>query len=255
MEFNYKQFLTENKLTSQSRVKSLFENKINEKQPVIVNGKPVDVNSIELDDVYKDDYPDFSDAYVVNATFVGTELSADELSELTENYPELINDLAHESLREGKEEDDDEFQDEPISKDIKPSKSTDNLAKKQYQLASLLKRKDELVSKFKSNEISIDQYKQMIGNIPQHIKTLSADIETLESQAAGNMDESKSKHLDKASDEALERIDGLVNRRDLELFKNALENIKNELELEGFDLRDIKSYIQRELDEFLGIYK
>jgi len=184
MEFNYKQFLTENKLTNQSKVKSLFENKINE------------------------------------------------------------------------EEDNDEFQDEPNSKDIKPSKSTDNLAEKLYQLASLLKRKDELVSKFKSNEINFDQYKQMIGNIPQKIKTLRADIETLESQAAGNMDESKDKkHMQEVSYETLERMEGLINRRDLELFKNSLENITNELEQEGFELSDIKAYIQRELDEILGIYK
>jgi len=189
MEFNYKQFLTENKLTVQARVKSLFENKINEEQSVIVNGKPIDVNSIEIDGVDKNDSPEFVDAYAINAKFEdNTDLSADELSELTEKYPELINKLAHESLREGKEEDDDEVQDEPT---IKPSKGTDALAKKQYQLATLLKRKDELVSKFKSNEISIDQYKQMIGNIPQHIKTLTADIERLESQAGGNMDESK----------------------------------------------------------------
>lgn len=110
MEFNYKQFLTENKLTSASRLRPLNE-----------------------------------------------------------------------------VEEEDSVQDEPT---IKPSKGTDALAKKQYQLATLLKRKDELVSKFKSNEISIDQYKQMIGNIPQHIKTLTADIERLESKAVGGMDES-----------------------------------------------------------------
>ena len=175
MEFNYKQFLTENKLTNQSKVKSLFENKINE------------------------------------------------------------------------EVDDDEVLDEPNIKDIKPSKSTDNLAKKQYQLATLIKRKDELVSKFKSNEISIDQYKEMIGNTPQHIKTLTADIEKLE---GGELNE-----VTLVTPEALERMDGLINRRDLELFKNSLENITNELEQEGFELSDIKAYIQRELDEILGIYK
>jgi len=198
MEFNYKQFLTENKLTPQSRVKSLFERdqsdehesnsgKINEKQSVIVNGKPVDVNSIEIDGVEMYDYPDFSDAYVINATFEdGIDLTDTELEELQEEYPDLVHELAHESIQEGKEEDDDEFQDEPTSKDIKPSKSTDNLAEKQYRLASLLKRKDELVSKFKYNEINFDQYKQMIGNIPQQIITLKADIEKLE---AGELNE------------------------------------------------------------------
>jgi hypothetical protein len=80
-----------------------------------------------------------------------------------------------------KEEEEDNLDAEPTSKDItSASKSTSELAKKQNQLAKLLKHKDELVSKFKSNEINIDQYKQMIGNIPQHIKTLTADIERLE---------------------------------------------------------------------------
>jgi hypothetical protein len=80
-----------------------------------------------------------------------------------------------------KEEEEDNLDTEPTSKDItSASKSTSELAKKQNQLAKLLKHKDELVSKFKSNEINIDQYKQMIGNIPQHIKTLTADIERLE---------------------------------------------------------------------------
>jgi hypothetical protein len=61
--------------------------------------------------------------------------------------------------------------------------------------------------------------------------------------------------MHEASYEVLERIDGLINRRDLELFKNALENITNDLEQEGFELPDIKAYIQRELDEVLGVYK
>lgn len=79
------------------------------------------------------------------------------------------------------EEEEDDLDAEPTSKDIKTAgKSTSELAKKQNQLAKLLKAKDEIVFKFKSNEINIDQYKQMIGNIPQHIKTLSADIERLE---------------------------------------------------------------------------
>ena len=70
------------------------------------------------------------------------------------------------------------------------------------------------------------------------------------------MDESKDKkHMQEVSYKTLERMDGLINRRDLELFKNSLENITNELEQEGFELSDIKAYIQRELDEILGIYK
>ena len=52
--------------------------------------------------------------------------------------------------------------------------------------------------------------------------------------------------------ETIERIEGLVNQRDLELFKNALENITNDLEQEGFELSDIKAYFQLILDEVLG---
>jgi hypothetical protein len=290
-----------------------------------------------------------------------------------------------------KEEEEDEIQDEPTSKDIKPSKSTDDLAKKQYQLASLLKRKDELVSKFKSNEITIDQYKQMIGNIPQHIKTLSADIERLESESSESselseineklnealnkdikafgqdldkrfkdagfdtlvimqpatpeqlniiktnpkavlfevsqtpetqmlvlrvnpkmiskaesivnkfqfssysgpvlkrgwtakqvqgalnpgdifkQDNDKSKGLwyfyrlakvsttvknvTEASYEVLERIEGLVNQKDLQRFKESIQYISDDLEDEGFDGSEIKAFLQREFDEMLGMWK
>jgi hypothetical protein len=56
--------------------------------------------------------------------------------------------------------------------------------------------------------------------------------------------------------EIIERIDQLVNQRDLELFKNALENITNdlEMEMEYFHLRDVKAYFQLILDEYLGKY-
>ena len=276
MEFNYKQFLTENKLTSQSRVKSLFERdqsdehesfsteieseldemlnnnkidaktrkaaqieleknigdyystyqvhnfstaieeiisdaeknlnfprspfsfhelksnniKINEEQSVEVNGKPVDINSIEVGDVYTDDYPDFVDATAVNATFEdGTELSADELSELTENYPELINELAYESLLEGKEEEDDEFQDEPSSKDIKASKGTDALANKNFEFANIMAKLKPIISKYSNKEINLDQYKEMAGNMPNQLKKLKADIEALELNEADNYED------------------------------------------------------------------
>ena len=190
MEFNYKQFLTENKLTNQSKVKALFENKINEEQSVEVNGKPVDINSIEVGDVYTDDYPDFVDATAVNATFEdGTELSPDELSELTENYPELINELAFESLLEGKEEEDDEFQDEPSSKDIKASKGTDALANKNFEFANIMAKLKPIISKYSNKEINLDQYKEMAGNMPNQLKKLKADIEALELNEADNYED------------------------------------------------------------------
>jgi predicted nucleic acid-binding Zn-ribbon protein len=70
------------------------------------------------------------------------------------------------------------MQDEPTAKDLKAgSKSTADLAKKQNQLAVLLKHKDELLDQYKKGQITIEQYKDKIGNIPQHIKNLTAQIE------------------------------------------------------------------------------
>jgi hypothetical protein len=52
--------------------------------------------------------------------------------------------------------------------------------------------------------------------------------------------------------DTLVMIEGLVNLRDLDLFKNALENITNDLEEEGFELSDVKAYFQLILNEILG---
>jgi hypothetical protein len=52
--------------------------------------------------------------------------------------------------------------------------------------------------------------------------------------------------------DTLVMIEGLINLRDLDLFKNALENITNDLELEGFELSDVKAYFQLILNEILG---
>ena len=66
-----------------------------------VNGKSIDKNSIELEDVDGNDYPDFSDAYISSATFEdGIPLSEEELEELNNKYPELVNDMAQEYLHE-----------------------------------------------------------------------------------------------------------------------------------------------------------
>ena len=52
--------------------------------------------------------------------------------------------------------------------------------------------------------------------------------------------------------DTLVMIEGLIDLRDLDLFKNALENITNDLEMEGFELSDVKAYFQLILNEILG---
>jgi|TARA_R100000081_G_scaffold90790_1_gene66831 hypothetical protein len=63
---------------------------------IIINNKEVNLDTIKVDGVHHWDYPEFSDAFVSFATFVdGKTLSPRQLDIITDNYPELINDLAH----------------------------------------------------------------------------------------------------------------------------------------------------------------
>jgi hypothetical protein len=50
----------------------------------------------EIDGVYPDDYPDFSDAYFSDAYFKddGSRLTDQELEQLTDLYGEILNELA-----------------------------------------------------------------------------------------------------------------------------------------------------------------
>ena len=61
-----------------------------------VNGKLVNVRSIEVGGIDHDDYPDFCDAYVEYAEFEnGIPLNELEINVLEEDYPELVHELAH----------------------------------------------------------------------------------------------------------------------------------------------------------------
>lgn len=67
-----------------------------------LDGRTVNVKSIQIDGVDVRDRPDFSDAYISYAEFEdGTALTDTELDTLTDNNADLVNELAHESLYEG----------------------------------------------------------------------------------------------------------------------------------------------------------
>ena len=73
--------------------------------PVMINGKQVDLRSIELDGVESWDQPDYADAYASAATFTdGTDLTDDELEELSDQHGDIINMRAHDML-EAKDDD------------------------------------------------------------------------------------------------------------------------------------------------------
>ena len=59
---------------------------------------PIDYRSLEMDGIDTRDYPDFCDAYFSHAVFKDTleELSDEELEQLTEAYPEVVNEMAYE---------------------------------------------------------------------------------------------------------------------------------------------------------------
>ena len=59
----------------------------------------VDVGSLEIESVCRDDYPDFCDAFISYGEFKdGTELNEDELDALNDEHGDLVYELAHESL-------------------------------------------------------------------------------------------------------------------------------------------------------------
>lgn len=71
--------------------------KLNEsKFGVVIDGKQVDIGSIELEDVFAWDRPDFADAYASAAQFEdGTELTDIQLEKLTDEHSDIINMIAN----------------------------------------------------------------------------------------------------------------------------------------------------------------
>jgi hypothetical protein len=66
---------------------------------MIVNGKEVDRNSLEIDGVDTGDYPDFVDTYFSYAEFIdGTVLSDLELDELSTEFMDVAQEMAYEYL-------------------------------------------------------------------------------------------------------------------------------------------------------------
>ena len=72
-------------------------NSSEENSAIMIDGKPVNIDSIELDDVKDWDRPDFADAYASYAEFEdGKKLTDKQLDELTDKNPDVINKIANE---------------------------------------------------------------------------------------------------------------------------------------------------------------
>jgi hypothetical protein len=161
MAFEFKNFLLENNLTTGSKLKSLIS-EAEEDTKVIYNKLKSRIVGDEI----------------LNHDDLKAEPDYQKLSRSEQHKLHWVLTQAAEMHREGLEPEEDSMQDEPTAKDLKAgSKSTADLAKKQNQLAVLLRHKDELLDQYKKGQITIEQYKEKIGNIPQHIKNLTAQIE------------------------------------------------------------------------------
>ena len=59
------------------------------------------ITDFEIEDIDMKDYPDFSDAYISDATWIdtGEALTEGELDKLNDEHSDLVNELAHENWR------------------------------------------------------------------------------------------------------------------------------------------------------------
>ncbi len=74
---------------------------------ISINGKPVDLRSLEITGIDRRDYPDFVDAYFDSGNFAdGTPMSDEELDQLRDEHGDLVNQMAHDSLYESKYKED-----------------------------------------------------------------------------------------------------------------------------------------------------
>jgi chromosome segregation ATPase len=136
MTFDYRKFLAENDLTATARLRSKF---LSEDEEVAPQEEPTEEPAEELGDEESD--------------------APDDLANAFSDKPGI---------------------EEPEEK-IPDAKGTEkqNLRTAQAdhtKMQQLLAQKDEILAKYKSGEISLDQYKTQIGNIPQEIKTLQAKL-------------------------------------------------------------------------------
>lgn len=144
MAFDYVNFLAQNKLTSTSRLNEKAKNLLKENY---IDLRPI--NSLREEEDLDDEDID-----------VDIESDEDE----------------YDFTSPGKKDEFDVDDIEPTAKDIKGGEEV-VASGKQGKLQGLIKQKDAILAKFKSGQITIDQYKQEIGNIPQQIKSLQASID------------------------------------------------------------------------------
>ena len=111
---------------------------------------------------------------------------------------EMFGDEEEDDWNKPEADDSAEFEKEPSTKDVKQGDATlTGIHKKQAQLQDLEAQKDRLLMQLKGDVISIDQYKQEIGNIPMQIKKLRADLDKAMNVTVDDSDDSEEDALRK----------------------------------------------------------
>lgn len=95
--FNTKELVSYAIKTGEKPDGSKMNESLNEKEkPISFNGKKVDVDSIEIEDIDTRDHPDYSDAFIAYAEYTnGKKLSDTELENFQDENYELVNWLIH----------------------------------------------------------------------------------------------------------------------------------------------------------------
>lgn len=119
----------------------------------------------------------------------GAEMKTDAEQEEM-NDEEMFGDDEEDSWYKGDSGDAGEFEKEPTVSDAeKDAPALRGIGKKQAELKNLENKKDTLLMQLKSGQLSLDQYKAAIGNIPTQIKDLRFDIEQAMNRMIGGGDE------------------------------------------------------------------
>ena len=115
---------------------------------VMIDGKLVDITTIEPSNISPDDYPDFSDAYAANAQFMdGTELTDEQLAMLDDQYPDVVRNAAEDYLTEKKLTKPELKKREEIAKAMEKGDPKMDMEKKMAIATSIAKRVAERLKK------------------------------------------------------------------------------------------------------------
>lgn len=166
MVFNLQKFLIENGLTKRARLKEDAETKTDAEKLAM----SADEGDEETGDQVMFD-PDNDNPYKADSI---SDDSNEALPVSSKNPP-----------GNSKKDKDDE----PPASAVRGDRTAKKLSTKQTKLKALEDQKDKLLMQLKSGQLTLDQYKSAIGNIPTQIKKLRADIDRETSVSFDDLDD------------------------------------------------------------------